>query len=233
MNSEIHSTNIEYVKLPTRSPQDNGYNCGLYMCNQVKYLVEHIDGKEKFITLPAKGEEAYNFFKKNLYEAVCRDKMEMLYMRKCIILLVKRLLILFKNTTVSNQNVKSMKKEMTKRIFYAIRCIDLYLTSFLSSGEYFFCVSKSIQYKDTDMMAEEDYEILNGMGDQAANAFCETVGCTPYVNIGGMQPRQTNYTKSNKDQNKELPTKKSDIQPRLPKLNKKKKKKNQAKKKNF
>ena len=67
-------------------------------------------------------------------------------------------------------------------------------------------------------MAEEDYEILNGMGDQAANAFCETVGCTPYVNIGGMKPRQTQYTKSNEDQNKELPTKNSDIQPRLPKI---------------
>ena len=64
-------------------------------------------------------------------------------------------------------------------------------------------------------MAEEDYEILNGMGDQAANAFCETVGCTPYVNIGGMKPRQTQYTKSNEDQIEELPAKNSDIQPRL------------------
>ena len=146
-DAEIHSRSIKYVKLPTRSSQDDGYNCGLYMCDQVKYLVEQIDGKEKIITLPAKGEEAYNFFKKNLYEAVCRDKMEMLYMRKCIILLVKRLLILFKNTTVSNQNVKSMKKEMTKRIFYAIRCIDLYLTSFLSSGEYFFASQKAFNIR--------------------------------------------------------------------------------------
>ena len=87
------------------------------MCNQVKHLVEQTDGKEKIITLPAKGEEAYNFFKNNLYDAVHRDKMEMLYMRKCIILLVKRLLIFFFDSSLSKHIVKSMKKEMTKRIF--------------------------------------------------------------------------------------------------------------------
>ena len=64
-------------------------------------------------------------------------------------------------------------------------------------------------------MTKEDYEILNGMGNQAANTFCETVGCISYINIAGMKPRQTNYTNSNKDGKEELLTRKADIQPGL------------------
>ena len=74
-------------------------------------------------------------------------------------------------------------------------------------------------------MIEEDDKILNAMGCQSANSFCQTVGCTPYVKfkfiIEEMKPRITNYTKMKEDRREQLLTTTADIPTRLQKGDKK------------
>ena len=129
------------MKLPAGSQQRDGYNCGLYMCHQIKYVVGRIANKNKEdIMLPKKQMfpiQAYNI-----------QEIDMLYMRKCIILLVKRLSMLFFDTKEKIDTDMNCKGEMTQKrtgsvkYFSVIWCINLFLQSFISSGEFSFFVSK-------------------------------------------------------------------------------------------
>ena len=113
---KISPSEIQYLKLPARSVQRDHYNCGLYMCYQIQYLVGCIAYKnEKDIRPPKKGDDAYKHFQAMFPVYDDKKEIDMLYMRKCIILLVKRLSMLWFDNILKIKTVSSARGEMTKK----------------------------------------------------------------------------------------------------------------------